>query len=199
MYHTVNEGKEAFTNADWDDAIDNYGKAIEILESNRAVLKQASTDENREKLARVMLQASVIRDKQDAARFLKDKEYEEAVNKLQSVIDSITASQFSSEKEFAAVVDDTQKLIKQAETDILLTDKIIYLEDNFKELFTAHYTISSPESLVEPAVFFEKQVGQKLIFRLQCIEIGRGRPLKLVMKYAHDLNNGGWSFYSSKN
>lgn len=199
LYHTVNEGKEAFTKADWDDAIDNYGKAIEILESNRAVLKQASTDENREKLARVMLQASVIRDKQDAARFLKDKKYEEAVNKLQSVIDSITASQFSSEEEFAAVVDDTQKLVKQTETDILLTDKIIYLEDNFKELFTAHYTISSPESLVEPAVFFEKQVGQKLIFRLQCIEIGRGRPLKLVMKYAHDLNNGGWSFYSSKN
>jgi len=199
LYHTVNEGKEAFTNADWDDAIDNYGKAIEILESNRAVLKQASTDENREKLARVMLQASVIRDKQDAARFLKDKEYEEAVNKLQSVIDSITASQFSNEEEFAAVVDDTQNLIKQTETDILLTDKIIYLEDNFKELFTAHYTISSPESLVEPAVFFEKQVGQKLIFKLQCIEIGRGRPLKLVMKYAHDLNNGTWSFYSSKN
>ena len=144
-----------------------------------------------------MLQASVIRDKQDAARFLKDKEYEEAVNKLQSVIDSISSSEFVHEEEFAAVIDDTENLIKQTETDILLTDKIIYLEDNFKELFTAHYTIASPESLVEPTVIFEKQDGQKLIFKLQCIEIGRGRPLKLVMKYAHDLNNGTWSFYGS--
>lgn len=199
LYYTVNEGKTAFTNANWDEAIDNYGKAIEILESNRTVLRQASTDENREKLARVMLQASVIRDKQDAARFLKDEEYEEAINKLQSVIDSITRSTFSKEEEFAAVVDDTRNLIKQTETDILLTDKIIYLEDNFKELFTAHYTISSPESLVEPEVIFEKQLGQKLIFKLQCIEVGRGRPLKLVMKYAHDLDRGTWSFYSSSN
>ena len=45
-----------------------------------------------------MLQAAVIRDKQDAARFLKEKDYQEAVNKLQSVIDSIAASSFSQEK-----------------------------------------------------------------------------------------------------
>jgi tetratricopeptide (TPR) repeat protein/ubiquitin-protein ligase len=199
LYYTVNEGKEAFTNANWDAAIDNYGKAIEILESNRAVLKMALTDGNRQKLARVMLQASVIRDKQDAARFLKEKDYEEAINKLQSVIDSITGSTFSNEEEFAAVVDDTRNLIKQTETDILLTDKIIFLEDNFKDLFTTHYTIASPESLVEPRVIFEKQLGQKLIFKLECIEIGRGRPLKLVMKYAHDLDRGTWSFYSSSN
>ncbi len=196
LYQTVNEGKQAFTNADWDNAIDSYARAIEILESNRAILNQTSTDENRKKLARIMLQASVIRDKQDAARFLKEKDYQEAVRKLQSIIDSIMKSSFSSEEEFAAVVDDTRNLIKQTETDILLSDKITYLEDNFKELFTAHYTISSPESLVEPAVIYEKQVGRKLIFKLECIEIGRGRPLKLVMKYAHDLDTGSWKFYS---
>ncbi len=199
LYQTVNEGKEAFTNADWDNAIESYGRAIEILESNRAVLNQTSTDENRKKLARIMLQASVIRDKQDAARFLKEKDYQEAVKKLQSVIDSIAASLFSQEKEFAAVVDDTVNLIEQTKTDILLEDKIKYLEDNFKQLFTAHYTISSPEALVEPEVIFEKQVNQKLIFKLECIEIGRGRPLKLVMKYAHDLDNGSWKFYSESN
>lgn len=199
LYHTVNEGKNAFTDANWDFAIDSYGKAIEILESNREILKQASTDENRQKLARIRLQASVIRDKQDAARFLKAKDYGEAIKKLQSVIYAITSSPFSDENEFAAVVDDTQALIKQTETDVLLTDKIVYLEENFKDLFTAHYTISSPESLVEPRVEFEKQVDQTLIFRLQCIEVGRGRPLKLIMKYAHDLASGTWSFYSSNN
>ena len=102
-------------------------------------------------------------------------------------------------KEFAAVIDDTKNQIEQTKTDILLEDKIRYLEDNFKELFTAHYTISSPEALVEPAVIFEKQLDQKLIFKLECIEIGRGRPLKLVMKYAHDLGNGSWKFYSDSN
>jgi hypothetical protein len=39
-------------------------------------------------------------------------------------------------------------------------------------------------------------MGSLLLFRLQCVEVGRGRPLQLVMKYTHDLNNGEWSFYS---
>jgi hypothetical protein len=86
--------------------------------------------------------------------------------------------------------------MKQAETEMLLADKIVYLEDNFKELFTTHYTASSPESLIEPTVIFDKRVGNKLLFRLQCIEVGRGRPMRLVMKYIHDLDTGSWRFYS---
>ena len=43
---------------------------------------------------------------------------------------------------------------------------------------------------------FEKKIGSLLLFRLQCVEVGRGRPLQLVMKYAHDLNSGEWRFYS---
>ena len=197
LYHRVNEGKEAFNSADWDYAIESYGKAIEILESNREILKQTSTEENRQKLARVMLQASVMSSKQDAARYLKDKDYEMAIEELQSIVNSIGASPFVDEEEFAAVIDETRQLIEQTESDILLADKIIYLQDNFKELFTAHYTLSSPDSLIQPRVEFDKQIGQKLIFKLQCTEIGRGRPLKLIMKYAHNLADGTWSFYSS--
>ena len=197
LYHTVNEGKEAFNSADWDYAIESYGKALEILESNREILKQTSTEENRQKLARVMLQASVMSNKQDAARYLKEKDYEMAIEELQSIVDSITTSPFVDEEEFAAVIDETRQLIEQTESDILLADKIIYLQDNFKELFTAHYTLSSPDSLIQPSVEFDKQIGQKLIFKLQCTEIGRGRPLKLIMKYAHNLDDGTWSFYSS--
>jgi len=197
LYDTINSGKDAFTNADWDEAISSYEQAIEILESNREILRQASTEENRKKLARVMLQASVIRDKQNAARFLKNGQYEEAIGELQSIIKSISSSTFNQETEFSAVVKDAKASIDQAKVDMLLADKIAYLEEHFKELFTAQYTVSSAEALTEPTVIFDKQIGDKLIFKLQCIEVGRGRPLKLVMKYAHDLKTGKWSFYSS--
>ena len=73
--------------------------------------------------------------------------------------------------------------------------KIAYLEENFEELFTKHYSGSPPESLKERTVVFEKQMGSRLLFRLQCVEVGRGRPLQLVMKYTHDLDSGKWEFY----
>lgn len=143
-----------------------------------------------------MLQASVIRDQQDAARHLKEGEYQAATKPLEAIRDSIATSEFGSEPEFVAVMQEAEQAIAQAETDRLLADKITYLEENFEELFTRHYSGSPPESLTERTVVFEKELDGKLLFRLQCVEVGRGRPLQLVMKYAHDLSSGEWKFYS---
>jgi tetratricopeptide (TPR) repeat protein len=196
LYGIVSAGKSAFRQALWDEAISNYDKAINLLEDNRELLKQANTEENRKKLARIMLQASLIRDKQDAARHLKEHQYDEAITKLNALISSVSASEFSTEEEFDSVRLEAQQSIDEARENKLLADKISYLEDNFEELFTRHYSGSPPESLVEREVVFERKMGSKLLFRLQCVEVGRGRPLQLVMKYTHDLNSGAWNFYS---
>ncbi|MEJ2058709.1 MAG: hypothetical protein P8X39_12830, partial [Desulfofustis sp.] len=182
LYAIVSAGKSAFRQSRWDAAIKNYDKAINLLEDNRELFKQADTEENRKKLARIMLQASVIRDKQDAARHLKEQHYDQAVEELTAIIDSVSASEFSSEDEFSKVRDEARQAIEQAEKEKLLADKITYLEDNFGELFTKHYSGSPPESLVDREVVFEKKIGSKLLFRLQCVEVGRGRPLQLIMK-----------------
>lgn len=196
LYGIVSAGKSAFRQARWDEAINNYDKAINLLEDNRELLKRANTEENRKKLARIMLQASLIRDKQDAARHLKEGQYDDAIGKLKAIISSVSASEFSTEEEFATSRLEAQQSIDEARENKLLSDKISYLEDNFEELFTRHYSGSPPESLVEREVVFERKMGSKLLFRLQCVEVGRGRPLQLVMKYSHDLNSGAWSFYS---
>ena len=196
LYAIVSSGKSAFRQARWDEAIASYDRAINLLEDNRELLKQANTEENRKKLARIMLQASVIRDKQDAARHLKEQQFNEATTKLGAIIESISSSEFKDEAEFETIRLEAVQSIEQAKTDKLLSDKIVYLEDNFEELFTKHYSGSPPESLVDRTVVFEKKMGSRLLFRLQCVEVGRGRPLQLVMKYTHDLTNGEWRFYS---
>jgi ubiquitin-protein ligase len=199
LYTTVSSGKDAFRKAQWDTAISLYQKAIEILESNREILQQANTEENRQKLARIMLQASIIRDRQAAAGYLKEKQYTEAVDTLQTILDSISASSFKTEAEFVSIFEEAQRDIEQAKVDLVMAEKINYLEENFETLFTKHYSGSPPESLVDRIVVFENEKDGKLIFRLQCVEVGRGRPLQLIMKYAHDPVQGTWSFYSDSN
>ncbi|SHH67566.1 hypothetical protein [Desulfofustis glycolicus] len=196
LYETINSGKTAFTEAQWDQAINNYERAIAILESNSDLLKQSNTEENKKKLARTMLQASVIRDKQEAARFLKEENFQTAIDKLRSIIATIKNSEFRGDPEFTTILKETEQAVAQAQTDLLLAGKISYLEDNFKELFTRHYTASPAESLIDPRVIYEKRLDDRLLFRLECTEIGRGRPLKLVMKYTHNLSTGEWKFYS---
>lgn len=199
LYAIISGGKSAFRRAEWDKAIDSYDQAITLLEDNRELLQQANTDENRKKLARILLQASVIRDKQSAARHLKEHEYNQAIEKLQAIINSVSSSDFAEEQVFVAAQDEAQRSIEQAQTDSLLSDKISYLEDNFEDLFTKHYSGSPPESLTERTVVFERQDKDMLLFRLQCVEVGHGRPLQLVMKYAYDLQTGAWRFYSDAN
>lgn len=196
LYETINSGKKAFTEAQWDQAINNYERAIAILESNSDLLKQSNTEDNKKKLARTMLQASVIRDKQEAARFLKEENFQTAIDKLRSIIATIKNSEFRQDPEFTTILKEAEQAVAQAQTDLLLAGKISYLEDNFKELFTRHYTASPAESLIDPRVIYEKRLGDRLLFRLECTEIGRGRPLKLVMKYTHNLTTGEWKFYS---
>ena len=196
LYETINSGKKTFTEGQWDQAIGNYERAIAILESNSDLLKQSNTEDNKKKLARTMLQASVIRDKQEAARLLKEENFQTAIEKLRSIISTVKDSEFSQDPEFAATLKETEQAVAQAQTDLLLAGKISYLEDNFKELFTRHYTASPAESLIDPRVIYEKRMGDRLLFRLECTEIGRGRPLKLVMKYTHNLTTGEWQFYS---
>ncbi len=195
LYAIISSGKSAFRQARWDEAITSYDKAITLLDDNRELLKQTNTEENRKKLARIMLQASVIRDNQDAARHLKEKEFNEAIAKLETILGSISSSEFKNEQEFETIRQEAEQSIAQAEADKLLSDKIAYLEDNFEELFTRHYSGSPPESLVDRTVVFEKKMGSHLLFSLQWVEVGRGRPLQLIMKYSHDLNTGEWSFY----
>ena len=198
LYQAIKSGRDGFSDGDWDLAISSYELSMRILESNRDVLSQANTLENRNKLARIILQTAIIRDKQDAAIALKQNRFLTAIEKLQTILETISESPFSSEIEFTAVTKETKQAIKQAETEMLLADKIAYLENNFKELFTEHYKGSPAESLTEPKVIYEKRLGDKLLFRLECIEVGRGRPLRLVMRYIHDLKSGTWNFYSGK-
>ena len=73
LYATINEGKTAFANAQWDEAIKKYAKASKILMDNQGLLNPTDLDQNREKLTRIMLQASIIRDRQEADRFVEEK------------------------------------------------------------------------------------------------------------------------------
>jgi tetratricopeptide (TPR) repeat protein len=199
LYAIISAGKSAFRQAEWDKAIASYDQAITLLEDNRELLKQTNTDENKKKLARILLQASVIRDQQSAARFLKEGQYDKALEKLRAIINSVSSSDFNNEQLFIAAVEEARLSIEQTESDRQLSDKTRYLEDNFEDLFTRHYSGSPPESLTERTVVFEKQDGELLLFRLQCVDVAHGRPLQLVMKYAYDQKTGSWRFYSDAN
>ena len=196
LFSAINSGKEAFNNAQWDEAIGNYESAIRLLKENSDILKQVNSEENRQKLSRILLQASIIRDKQDVARKLKEGMNTEAIDRLRSIIDTITKSSFSREEEFQQVVKEAHHSIEEVKRDQLISKCIGYLVDNYKDIILKNYSAARYDSLTDPKATFVKKLGERLLFKIECTDSSQGNPLRLIMNYIYDPASKQWNFYS---
>jgi hypothetical protein len=111
------------------------------------------------------------------------------------ILSMISHSDFTRENEFIETQDEIAASIKGLNHKILLQNKIQYLKENYQHLFATNYPATTPESLAKPLITLSKEEPGKFIFKMQCTEVGRGRPLTLVMYYAYNLNTHKWNFY----
>jgi tetratricopeptide (TPR) repeat protein len=198
IYLTIEKGKKAFAASQWDDVIAQYAKAILLLEENSKLLSRINTKESRVKLSRIMLHASIIQDKQDVAKYLKSEEYTSVLKTLGSIKQSITSSQFAEQEEFQTILTEIESQKKDTEKQLVLIKQTTYLTDNFEKLFLKHYPSSTLSVLSAPKVEYLKNIGNKLLFRMQCTETAGGRPLRLQMDYLYSPSSKSWSFYTEE-
>jgi hypothetical protein len=195
----IERGKEAFAASDWDEVISQYEKAIVLLGENSELLSSINTQKSGEKLSRIMLHAAIIQDKQDLAKFLKVEDLEQAVEKMKEIRQTILASKFADLPEFSSLVEELNVDIVATKSKIRIRKQSAYLTDNFETLFLKHYPAASGSVLSAPKVEYLENIGNKLLFRMQCTEKSGGRPLRLQMDYLYSPANGRWQFYTGKN
>jgi len=195
LYLTISRGNKSFATGAWDKAITEYSQAGSFLAKHQALLSQTDSAINRKKLFRIILQASIIRERQNVRKKLETNNLTDAKKSYEMILSMISHSDFSQEDEFLETNNEMAVAIKELDHKILLQKKIQYLKKNFQHLFAKNYPATSPESLTKPAITLSKEEPGKFIFKMQCSEVGRGRPLTLVMYYAYNLDNHKWSFY----
>jgi ubiquitin-protein ligase len=196
IYMAIAKGKKAFAASQWETVIAQYEKAIILLKENSKLLSKINTEESRVKLSRIMLHAEIIKDKQDIAKYLQSEEYEAVVEKLQHIQQSISTSQFAKQTEFQTILKESKVQAKDAKQQLLLIEQAEYLTENYEKLFRKHYPAAGRSVLSAPKVEFLRNIGDKLLFRMQCTEKAGGRPLRLQMDYLYSPSNGRWRFYA---
>lgn len=196
LYSTIQAGKDAFGNADWDSAIEKYNSAIQLLNENRQILNKVSSEENSKKLSRIKLQASIIRDQQGAALDLKKNHYQDALIKFKRILDAIDDSPFSVEDEFVLVREDTQNALKSTRDEMFIRSRTEYLNQNYQKIFLENFPAALSGNLSEPRIEFIEKIDDRFLFKLECLETGGGRPLRLVLNYLYDPATKTWSSYT---
>lgn len=197
LYMIIEKGNSAFAQGRWNDAIDAYADASSTLSSNQTLLDEAKIDINRKKLGKIILQASIIRDKQTVKSQLQNKELHEAGKLYNQILATIEGSTFSSDKDFIKAKKEIHSTLEDLNQKIYVSEKESYLRENYQSLFISNYPAAVREQLKQPVISFVKEVSGKLLFRMQCTEKRRGsRPLTLVMFYSYNKSNGQWELSS---
>jgi len=195
LYLTISRGNKSFATGAWDKAIKEYTQAGSFLVKHQDLLSQTDSALNRKKLFRIILQASIIRERQNVRKKLETDNLTDAKKSYEMILSMITHSDFTQENEFLETQDEIAASIKKINHKILLQKKTQYLKENYQHLFAANYPAATPESLTKPIISLSKEEPGKFIFKMQCTEVGRGRPLTLVMYYAYNLDSHKWNFY----
>ncbi len=198
LYATINTGNTAFTSGEWDNAIAHYQKAKKLLTTN-PILKKLEDNSNRQhQIARIILQAALLRERQAADQHKQNGNYKAALRNLQGMIHLIAYSDFNNDPEFIKTRKQIERSQKTLRNEIFITELQQHLTDNYISLFIENYPAASPNTLTTPEAIFVKRLKDKYLFKLQCTETGRGRPLTLIMFYTYDPANDSWQFYSTK-
>ncbi len=196
LYTTINKGNKAFAAGSWDDAIAAYSEARDVLVSIQNSPSQTHSDINILKLDRIILQASIIRDRQTIQSLVENNNQAQARMVYQKIIAAIDNSTFAAEEEFQKTKAEINTAIQSLDKKVILMAKEEYLKTNYQSLFTANYPSVNPEHLSNPVIASTKETDSKLVFKMSCTENDGGRPLTLVMFYAFNKNTGKWSLYS---
>jgi hypothetical protein len=199
VFNALEQGKKAFAEAQWDQAINQYETAVQLLEENSEILRRDNPLESQQKISRIMLHAAIIRDKQRVANHLKNKELSQAIDKMQAIIETIAMSSFVREEEFQTIIKETRLTINQTREDLLMAGHISYLTDNYQKLFTQNNPALNAERLSRPRITFLKKIGNKRLYKVQCFEEGHERPVLLQASYIHDPITNKWHFFNKDN
>jgi ubiquitin-protein ligase len=199
VFNSLEQGKKAFADAQWDQAISLYEKALKLLEENSELLRRDNPLQSQQKISRLMLHAAIIRDQQSVANHLKNHEFSQAIDKLQAIIETTDMSSFASDDEFQAIIKEAKLSINQAQEDLLISQHISYLTDNYQKLFTQNNPALNAENLSNPRATFLKKIGRKMLYRIQCSEQGHSRPVLLQTSYIYDPATRQWRFFSNEN
>ncbi len=196
LYNSINKGNKAYASGAWDEAIAAYSKATGFLMDIQTTPSQTESDINVQKLNRIILQASIIRDRQTIRTLLENEDFKKARQIYQQILKTIAASPFSTESEFIDTTEEIKAAMRALDEQLALMKKIEYLKINYQPLFTANYPAAVPENLSNPVISKTKETDSKIVFRMQCTETSGGRSLSLVMFYAFNKSTGKWSLYS---
>ncbi len=194
LFQMLSTAKKAYEKGDWDQAVQEYRKSIDLLQQNRDRLG-AGTGDYVDKIEKTILLTHIAREQSKASLTGKNEDIAAALAHDQAIVNLIEKSRFNRDPALRKILANTRQQVATKKKQLEIKRKTDWLKANFKKIFLANYPSTRSSELPHQKVTFLKKVGNKLIFNLSCVEIQQGRSFGLELNYQYNPDTDSWSLY----
>lgn len=194
LTYYVDKGNASYSEQRWQGAVDEYGRAVDILRNESAYLSAASlaTLEKLEKLKTLSI-ANVY--KQEALQAEKAAKFDQAGEQYKAIAAMIRRSPYSQDPLLLKVAVEAEQEGARLGEQALIASGTSYLLENYKEIFARHYPGLNETALQSPRVRYLGRIDGKMVFIISCIELIQRHSNEFRLQYQYDPKTDDWSLY----
>jgi tetratricopeptide (TPR) repeat protein len=195
LYLMLSNGREAYQQKNWGQAIEEYQNALNLLASEPDSAENM-LGESLGKIEKTLLMVKIAQI-QDLVLVAESKADTTAVlTHCKEIQRLIKSSNHQTDPAVKTVLQKINERIEKQQDLVAQNEKITWLEEHFEEIFRANYPTFKGSKLMQPKAVFMKKVGNKMIYTLTCLERSQGSSSKLELNYQLDTSTGKWSTYN---
>lgn len=195
LYQMLGTARRAYEEGSWDLAIGEYEKVLNFLREKKQA--GAELDDSVARVERTLLMVRVAREQREAAQASEEGNLNQALAHYRKILETISQSPLAREPSLSAIASSVQERIAATREQLDIQKKTRWLEEHFREIFQEHYPSVRTSQLLSPKVTFLRREGNKMVFKLACVEKNQGRLFRLELDYQLDPATG-WSMYSGQ-
>ncbi len=194
LFQLLGTAKKAYGKGNWDKAVQEYRKSIDLLQQNRDRLG-AEAGDYIDQIEKTILLTHIAREQSKTSLTVKNEDMAATLSHDQTIINLIEKSRFNHDPALQKILTNTLRQVATRKEQLDIKRKIDWLNTNFQKIFLENYPSVRSSELPNKKVTFLKKVGNKLIFNLSCVEIRQGRSFGLELNYQYNPDTDSWNLY----
>lgn len=194
LYQKLSAAREAYEEGNWDRAISTYEDTLRLLDVEAENFEGVLGNSIR-KIERTLLMVKIAKI-QDQVLLAKGNKDIMGMLKQYAVIEKmIDQSNFADDPSVQIVSKRVAAETAQLQEQLAYDKKVAWLEEHYEEIFRENYPTFKGSQLIKPKVTLLKEVDNKTIFTITCLEKSRGSSSRLELNYMYDGDTDTWSLY----
>lgn len=192
LYLMLSTAREAYEAKQWDQAIQQYQGALDLLNNDPESAKELVGD-SVDKIERTLLLVNIAQLQEKVLIADSNNDSAGVIRHGTAIQRLIQGSKFTNDAAIKAIAQKVGSNIGSHQEALSQAEKIRWLEEHYEDIFRNNYPTFRGSKLTQPKAVFDKKVGNKSYFNLTCVERSQGSASKLELNYAFDHDTGKWS------